>query len=71
MVRVIAQRRGVPPASVSLAWLLSQPGVTAPIIGATSESHIHDATTALMIALEDTEAADLARPYVARLMSDY
>jgi aryl-alcohol dehydrogenase-like predicted oxidoreductase len=56
---------------VSLAWLLSQPGVTAPIIGATSESHIHDATTALMIALEDTEAADLARPYVARLMSDY
>jgi aryl-alcohol dehydrogenase-like predicted oxidoreductase len=71
VVRVIAQRRGVPPASVSLAWLLSQPGVTAPIIGATSESHIHDATTALMIALEDTEAADLARPYVARLMSDY
>jgi aryl-alcohol dehydrogenase-like predicted oxidoreductase len=71
VVRVIAQRRGIPPASVSLAWLLSQPGVTAPIIGATSESHIHDATTALMIALEDTEAADLARPYVARLMSDY
>ena len=56
---------------MALAWLLSQPGVTAPIIGATSESHIYDAITALTIALEDTEASDLERPYVARLMSDY
>jgi len=45
--------------------------VTAPIIGATSESHINDATTALMIALEDTEASDLERPYVPRLLTDY
>ena len=71
VVRAIATRRGVPPACVALAWLLSQPGVTAPIIGATSESHIHDATAALVVALDDTEAADLERPYVARLLSDY
>jgi aryl-alcohol dehydrogenase-like predicted oxidoreductase len=70
-VRVIAERHGVPPACVALAWLFSQPGVTAPIIGATSERHIHDATTALMMGLEDSEASDLERPYVARLMSDY
>lgn len=70
-VRTIAERRAVPPASVSLAWLLSRPGVTAPIIGATSQSHIHDAMTALTIALEDTETSDLERPYAARLMSDY
>ena len=56
---------------MALAWLLSQPDVTAPIIGATSESQIQDAATALTIALEDTEASDLERPYVARLMSDY
>jgi aryl-alcohol dehydrogenase-like predicted oxidoreductase len=56
---------------VALAWLLSKPGVTAPIIGATSDSHVHDAITALTIALEDSEASDLERPYVARLLSDY
>jgi 1-deoxyxylulose-5-phosphate synthase len=71
VVRAIAGRRGVPPACVALAWLLSQPGVTAPIIGATSDSQIQDAATALTIALEDTEASDLERPYVARLTSDY
>jgi 1-deoxyxylulose-5-phosphate synthase len=70
-VRAIAVRRGVPLACVALAWLLAQPGVTAPIIGATSDGHIHDATTALTITLEDTEVSALERPYVARLMSDY
>jgi len=63
--------REAPPACVALAWLLSRPGVTAPIIGATSKRHIDDATSALTIALEDSEASDLERPYVARLMSDY
>ncbi len=71
VVRAIAERLGVPPACVAVAWLLSQPGVTAPIIGATSESHIHDAANALTISLEDNEASDLERPYVPRLMSDY
>jgi 1-deoxyxylulose-5-phosphate synthase len=71
VVRGIAEGRGVPPACVALSWLLSQPGVTAPIIGATSESHIRDATTALTIALEETEVSALERPYVARLLSDY
>jgi 1-deoxyxylulose-5-phosphate synthase len=70
-VRAIAEQRGVPPACVALAWLLSRPGVTAPIIGATSQRHIDDATAALGITLEDTEASHLERPYVARLMSEY
>jgi 1-deoxyxylulose-5-phosphate synthase len=71
VVRAIAERRGVPPARVALAWLLSRPGVTAPIIGATSDRHIDDATAALTIALDDAEVADLERPFVARLLSDY
>jgi aryl-alcohol dehydrogenase-like predicted oxidoreductase len=70
-VRAIAERRRLPPACVAMAWLLSRPGVTAPIIGATSESHIDDASNALTIALDDTEASELERPYVARLMSNY
>ncbi len=71
VVRAIAEQRGVPPARVALAWLLSRPGVTAPIVGATSERHIDDATAALTIKLDDAELADLERPYVARLLSDY
>jgi aryl-alcohol dehydrogenase-like predicted oxidoreductase len=71
VVRTVAKRRDVPPACVALAWLLSRPGVTAPIIGAASERHIHDTTAALTITLDDTEASDLERPYVARLLSDY
>jgi 1-deoxyxylulose-5-phosphate synthase len=71
VVRAIAERRGVPPARVALAWLLSRPGVTAPIIGATSDRHIDDAAGALTITLDETEVADLERPFVARLLSDY
>jgi 1-deoxyxylulose-5-phosphate synthase len=71
VVRVIAERRGVPPARVALAWLLSRPGVSAPIVGATSERHIDDAIAALTIELDDAEVADLERPYVARLLSEY
>src|SRR6185295_2790673 len=38
-----ARRRGVPPARIALAWLLSRPGVTAPIVGATRMEHLDDA----------------------------
>jgi len=59
----IAERRGVPRAQVALAWLLAQPGVTAPIVGATKPHHLDDAVAALDLRLdaEDTEA--LAEPY--------
>jgi 1-deoxyxylulose-5-phosphate synthase len=70
-VRATAERRGVPPACVALAWLLGRPGVTVPIIGATSERQVDDAVAALTIRLDDTEVSELERPYVARLMSDY
>ncbi len=71
VVRAVAERRGVPPACVALAWLLARRGVAAPIIGATANRHINDAITALKITLDESEASDLERPYVARLMSDY
>ena len=40
-------KRGVPNAQVALAWLLSQPGVTAPIVGASKMNHLDDAVAAL------------------------
>ena len=62
-VERIAAERAVPMAQVSLAWLLSRPAVTAPIIGATRVSHLDDAIAALDIKLSDAELADLEAPY--------
>ncbi len=46
-----ARRRGVPPARVALAWLLSRPGVTAPIVGASRLEHLDDAVASLDLSL--------------------
>ncbi|MFC4535582.1 aldo/keto reductase [Sphaerisporangium dianthi] len=61
-----AATRGVPSAQVALAWLLAQPGVSAPIVGATKERHIEDAVAAAELSLSDKELAYLAEPYVTR-----
>jgi aryl-alcohol dehydrogenase-like predicted oxidoreductase len=59
----VARARGVPNAQVALAWLLHQPGVTAPIIGASKPGHLEDAVAALQIKLTPDELAALGRPY--------
>lgn len=59
----IAADRGVAPAQVALAWLLRQPGVTAPIIGATKMAHLEQAVAALDLELDDDECAALEAPY--------
>lgn len=62
----VAERRGVPRAQVALAWVLSNPVVTAPIVGATKASHLEDAVAALEVTLDDAELAELAEPYTPR-----
>ncbi len=59
----VARSRGVPPARTALAWLLSRPGVTAPIIGATKVSHLEDAIEAVDLRLDEEEIARLEAPY--------
>jgi aryl-alcohol dehydrogenase (NADP+) len=59
----LAARRGVPPAQVALAWLLHQPGVTAPIVGASKMQHLEDAVAALDLKLSDEERLSLEEPY--------
>ncbi|MBW4501767.1 MAG: aldo/keto reductase [Scytonema hyalinum WJT4-NPBG1] len=59
----LAKARGVSPAQIALAWLLHQPGVTAPIIGASKLQHLEDAIAALDIKLDDKERAHLEEPY--------
>jgi aryl-alcohol dehydrogenase-like predicted oxidoreductase len=62
-VRGVAQARGVPPAQIALAWLLSKPAVAAPIIGATKLSHLDDAVAALAVSLTPEEVQKLEAPY--------
>jgi aryl-alcohol dehydrogenase (NADP+) len=62
-VNEVAKRRGVPSAQIALAWLLAQPAVTAPIIGASKTTHLDDAVKALDIKLDAEELATLAEPY--------
>ena len=59
----VATRLGRPRAQVALAWLLAQPGVTAPIIGATKPHHIDDAVAALDLDLDDADIEALREPY--------
>jgi 1-deoxyxylulose-5-phosphate synthase len=60
----VARERGIPPAQVALAWLFHQPGITAPIIGATKMHHVDDAVAALEVTLTPEERAQLEAPYV-------
>lgn len=59
----VAEARGDAPSQVAIAWLLHQPGVTAPIIGATKLAHLDDAIAATELTLSDEELRLLAEPY--------
>ena len=65
-VAKIAESRGVTRAQVALAWVLRQPAVTAPIVGATKPDHLEDAIAAVDLELSDDEAAQLEGPYSPR-----
>ena len=60
----VAQRHGVPRSQVALAWILSKPVVTAPIIGASKPGHLEDAVAALKLQLTTDDLRTLEEPYV-------
>ncbi|MEZ4417316.1 MAG: aldo/keto reductase [Gemmatimonadota bacterium] len=59
----VAQRRGIEPAQVALAWLLAQPNVAAPIVGTTKLHQLESAVAAVDIELTDDERTELEAPY--------
>ncbi|HQV70505.1 MAG TPA: aldo/keto reductase [Thermoflexales bacterium] len=63
-VSSIAQKRGLGNAQIALAWVLHQPGITAPIIGASKMSHLDDALAALDVKLDADELKALNDAYV-------
>ena len=62
----VAANRGVTPAETALAWLLSRPGVTAPIVGVTKLEQLDAAVRALDLTLTREECAALEAPYSPR-----
>jgi len=59
----VARARGVKPAQIALAWLLRQPAVVAPVVGASKLEHLDDAVAALEIRLSDEEARRVEELY--------
>lgn len=59
----VARERGHSMSELALAWLLSRPGVVAPIVGATKLEHLESAARALSIRLSDAEVTALEAPY--------
>ena len=70
-VEEIATLRGVPMAQVALAWMLSKPVVTAPIVGATKPHHLEDAASALSLKLTTDEITRLEEPYIPHAVGGF
>jgi aryl-alcohol dehydrogenase-like predicted oxidoreductase len=60
----VAAARGVPMAQVALAWQLTKPAITSPIVGATKPHHLKDAVAAVELKLTAEEVTSLEEPYV-------
>ncbi len=62
-VNEAAEKLGVKPAVVALAWMLAKPFITAPIVGASKPHHLEDAIAALSLKLDARTIAKLEEPY--------
>lgn len=67
----VADELGVAQAEVALAWLLAQPGITAPIVGATKLSHLDAAIASVEVTLSDEQVERLSAPYRPRPVLDH
>ncbi|KAG0256901.1 hypothetical protein DFQ27_005416 [Actinomortierella ambigua] len=62
----VAEKRRVSPAQVALAWLLSKPFVSSPVVGIHKDEHLSDAIGALSLKLTQEECIYLEEPYVPK-----
>jgi 1-deoxyxylulose-5-phosphate synthase len=70
-VQQVAEQHGVPMAQVALAWVLRNPVVSAPIVGATKQPHLADAAAALEVTLSEDDVSALTKPYTPRQPTGY
>jgi 1-deoxyxylulose-5-phosphate synthase len=59
----VAQARGLSNTQVALAWMLSKPVITAPIVGASKPHHLDQALASLEVELSPDEIKKLEEPY--------
>jgi aryl-alcohol dehydrogenase (NADP+) len=62
-LKTLAETKQVKPAQLALAWILSKPGVSAPIIGASKMYQLEEAVAATTIKLSDDEIKALEELY--------
>ena len=64
----LGEKLGVSSAQVAIAWMLHQPAITSPIIGATKMRHLEEALAAVEIQLSADDLAYLEAPYVPKIV---
>ena len=62
-IEKLAKRKGASMAQVALAWVLSKPGVTAPIVGTTSLANLEDLLGALDVVMTDEDVKFVEEAY--------
>ena len=67
----VAEARGLPMAQIAIAWTLSKPVVTSPIIGATKTQHLDDAVAAVSVQLTPDEIRHLEEAYLPHPILGY
>jgi 1-deoxyxylulose-5-phosphate synthase len=67
----VAERLGVKPAQVALAWHFTKPVVTAPIVGVTKLDQLTDALDAVDLELSDEDVSFLEEPYVPHVVAGH
>jgi aryl-alcohol dehydrogenase-like predicted oxidoreductase len=70
-VQHVAEQHGVSMAEIALAWVLRNPVVSAPIVGATRQQHLADAAAALDVVLTDDDVRALEEHYTPRQPTGY
>ncbi|MFZ2164413.1 MAG: aldo/keto reductase, partial [Propionibacteriaceae bacterium] len=70
-VQQIAEARGLPMAQVALAWVLKNPVVSAPIVGASKPHHLADAAAALDVHLTPEEITALEEHYAPHIPKSF
>ncbi len=68
-VEAVAAEKGVKPPQVALAWLLSKPWVTSPIVGGTKVEHIDDMVEALSVKFSSDDIKRLEERYLPHQLS--
>ncbi|KAG7087659.1 hypothetical protein E1B28_013607 [Marasmius oreades] len=67
-VEELAKKKGVTMAQIAFAWVANRPGVSAPIVGATSLDNLKELIAAINIKLSDEEVQYLEETYTSRTL---